>query len=334
MKNISENQIRPAHLMNEQKSRVLTDLGRVLSRHDEFVSVTCPACGEIKSTDKYEHNGLRYVECINCETFYINPRPSPAVLDWFYKDSVNYEYWNDVIFPASEESRRENIFVPRVDRLLAYCNKYDVDKSSLLEVGAGFGTFCHELQARNEFNRVVAVEPNRSLAKTCREKGIEVIEKPIEKINLSNDDLFDVIVNFEVIEHLFDPASFVKSCADLLRVGGLFMLTCPNGKGFDIETMGPISDTVDNEHLNYFNKKSLGILFQNAGFEVQESSTPGVLDADLVRNKILSGDFDISAQPFLKKILIDEWEELGGAFQKFLVEHELSSNIWIIGKKL
>ena len=334
MKNISENQIRPAHLMNEQKSRMLTDLGRVLSKHDEFVSVSCPACGEIKSTDKYEHNGLKYVECINCETFYINPRPSPDVLDWFYKDSVNYKYWNDVIFPASEESRREKIFIPRVDRLLAYCNKYDVDKSSLLEVGAGFGTFCHELQTRNEFNRVVAVEPNRSLAKTCREKGIEVIEKPIEKINLSNDDLFDVIVNFEVIEHLFDPASFVKSCADLLRVGGLFMLTCPNGKGFDIETMGPISDTVDNEHLNYFNKKSLGILFQNAGFEVQESSTPGVLDADLVRNKILSGDFDISAQPFLKKILIDEWEKFGGAFQKFLIEHELSSNIWIIGKKI
>ena len=334
MKNISENQIRPAHLMNEQKSRMLTDLGRVLSKHDEFVSVSCPACGEIKSTDKYEHNGLKYVECINCETFYINPRPSPDVLDWFYKDSVNYKYWNDVIFPASEESRREKIFIPRVDRLLAYCNKYDVDKSSLLEVGAGFGTFCYELQTRNEFNRVVAVEPNRSLAKTCREKGIEVIEKPIEKINLSNDDLFDVIVNFEVIEHLFDPASFVKSCADLLRVGGLFMLTCPNGKGFDIETMGPISDTVDNEHLNYFNKKSLGILFQNAGFEVQESSTPGVLDADLVRNKILSGDFDISAQPFLKKILIDEWEKFGGAFQKFLIEHELSSNIWIIGKKI
>ena len=78
------------------------------------------------------------------------------------------------------------------------------------------------------------------------------------------------------------------------------MLTCPNGKGFDIETLGVISDTVDHEHLNYFNQKSLAELLENTGLEVLESFTPGVLDADLVRNKVLSGDFDVSEQFFIE----------------------------------
>ena len=48
----------------------------------------------------------------------------------------------------------------------------------------------------NEFKRVVGIEPTPDLAQTCRKKGIEVIESPIEKINFETDQLFDVVVNF------------------------------------------------------------------------------------------------------------------------------------------
>ena len=334
MKKTTELGIRPPELIEDQKVFLRVDLGRLLSRYGKFVFVTCPACGEGKYTTKFEKNGIHYVECKSCETFYVNPRPPSDVLDWFYNNSSNYAYWNNVIFPTTEETRRKNIFVPRVDHLIGLCSKYEVEKKSLLEVGSGFGTFCEELKTRNIFERIVAVEPNADLAKTCRGKGIEVIEKPIENIQLGREDLFDVVANFEVIEHLFSPAKFVDSAVSLLKPGGLLMLTCPNGKGFDVETLGTVSNTVDHEHLNYFNQKSIGILLESKGLEVLESSTPGVLDAELVRNKILSGEFEISNQPFLKKVLIDEWDRLGGSFQDFLVEQGLSSNMWIVAQKV
>ena len=334
MKKLSESAIRPPELMETQKMYVQVDLGRMLSRYEEFVSVPCPACGKGDATAKFQHNGIYYVECENCATFYVNPRPTSDILGWFYQNSPNYAYWNDVIFPASEETRKERIFVPRVDRLLELCSKYQVETNSLLEIGSGFGTFCSEVKARNIFDRIVAVEPSASLAETCREKGIEVIEKPVEQIQLGSEDLFDVIANFEVIEHLFAPAEFVEAAVSLLKPGGLLMLTCPNGKGFDVETLGALSDTVDHEHLNYFNQKSIGILLESRGLEVLESSTPGVLDADLVRNKILSGEFDASNQPFLQKVLVDEWDRLGGPFQHFLVEQGLSSNMWVVARKV
>ena len=334
MKRLSEEAIRPAELIEKQRIYVLTDVGRMLSKCEEFVFVSCPACGSAEAKDKYTHNGIKYVECESCETFYVNPRPPSDVLGWFYESSPNYEYWNNVIFPATEETRRQRISVPRVDRLLSLCDKFKVEKKSLLEIGPGFGSFCKELKSRNIFERIVAVEPNAALAETCRGHGLEVIEKPVEQIQLQEEELFDVVANFEVIEHLFAPVEFVEAAVKLLKPGGILMLTCPNGKGFDVETLGPLSDTVDHEHLNYFNEKSLGIMLEKAGLEVVESSTPGVLDADLVRNKILSGEFDVSNQPFLKKVLIDEWESLGGSFQDFLVEQGLSSNLWIVARKI
>jgi hypothetical protein len=67
--------------------------------------------------------------------------------------------------------------------------------------------------------------------------------------------------------------------------------------------------------------------------EVLETFTPGLLDAELVRNKVLEGEFDLSTQPFLKKVLINEWDQHGAAFQAFLMAQGLSSNLWVVGRK-
>lgn len=319
--------------MAKQRIAVLTDIGRLLSRCSEFVLVDCPACGANDHVQKFEKNGINYVTCKRCQTFYVNPRPTPEVLEWFYRGSPNYAYWNEVIFPASEAARLERIFVPRVDRLLELCRKYEVSTNAILEVGAGFGTFCAEVKRRNVFARVVAVEPTPDLAETCRGRGLEVLEQPVEKIQLNADKLLDVVASFEVIEHLFAPVDFVGHMARLLKPGGILMLACPNGQGFDIEALGTASNTVDHEHLNYFNPESLAGLLAHCGLEMLESFTPGKLDAELVRNKILAGEFDVSDQPFLKKVLIDDWEHLGLPFQEFLVQQGLSSNMWIVARK-
>ncbi|MEJ7775856.1 MAG: class I SAM-dependent methyltransferase [Sphingomicrobium sp.] len=317
--------------MDRARIATLTDVGRMLSRVAEFVLVRCPACDADKPRFRYEKNSLRYDECQECATLYINPRPSADVLAWFYRGSPNYAYWNEFVFPASEAARRAKIFVPRVDRLLEICDRYNVPTNALIEIGAGFGTFCAEVNSRDVFKRVVAVEPTPDLAETCRKRG--VIESPVEEIRLGEDQLFDVAANFEVIEHLFDPASFIADMGKLLRPGGILVIACPNGKGFDVETLGPLSNTVDHEHLNYFNPASLSSLIERSGFETLESFTPGKLDAELVRTQILSGAYDASNQPFLKKLLVEDWDLLGQPFQDFLVQNNLSSNMWIVARK-
>lgn len=330
---LNEHQIRPPEAMRGQRIALLTDIGRLLSKRKEFVDVDCPACGSNSSTRMFEKFGIDYEECHECRTLFVTTRPSPAVLKWFYHGSENYAYWNEHIFPASEQARRERIMVPRVDKVLELCQKHRVNMDSLLEVGAGFGTFCEELKSRGYFKRVVAVEPTPDLATTCTDKGIETIQKPIEEITFSNASEFSVVVSFEVIEHLFSPREFVNSIFQLLHPGGLLVLSCPNGQGFDIQTLGPLSNSVDHEHINYFNPKSLPILLTACGYEVLETFTPGKLDAELVRNKVLEGAFDLGGQPFLKRVLLDEWEQLGDSFQQYLVDQGLSSNMWVIARR-
>ena len=247
--------------------------------------------------------------------------------------SENYAYWNKYIFPASEDVRRAKIFKPRSDRLVDICRRHGVAaRGTLLEVGAGFGTFCEEVNRAGYFKRVIAVEPTPDLAATCRTKGLEVIEQPVEQVDFGNT-VVDAIASFEVLEHLFSPREFLGVCSKILRKGGLLVLSCPNGHGFDVAVMGPVADTVDVEHLNYFNPASLSGLVGSAGFDILEVLTPGVLDAELVRKKVLDGAFDLSSQPFLKRVLVDDWDRLGAPFQQFLADNRLSSHMWLVAQK-
>ena len=205
----SEEDIRPKNATKGAKTAILKDLGRLLINSDRFVDVFCPACNSDKFTSAYKKFGLDYVSCNTCETLYINPRPSPEILEMCYKESDVYAYWDKYIFPASEKARREKIFKPRVDKILEFCKKYNITADSILEVGAAYGTFCQELESRNIFKRIVAIEPTPNLAQTCRNENIETIESPVEKVSFPEDKKFDVVVNFEVIEHLFSPINFI-----------------------------------------------------------------------------------------------------------------------------
>jgi 2-polyprenyl-3-methyl-5-hydroxy-6-metoxy-1,4-benzoquinol methylase len=328
----SANDIRPRALEVGQQEAIRKDIEMLLSRKVEFVEVQCPACGALHTRDPFDKNGFSYATCTSCKTMYMNPRPTEDIIEEFLKKSENYAYWDKYIFPASDNARRKKIFVPRVDRLLEICKKYKIDRDAIMDVGAGHGTFCEELNKRKEFKRVVGVEPSTTWATTCRSKGVEVIELPIEKMNTKEHGFYDAITNFEVIEHLFSPREFLEQCGKFLKRGGLFVLTCPNGMGFDYMVLGENTLGIDHEHLNYFNPSSISLLLESCGFEVLETQTPGVLDADLVRNEIMDGTFDVSGQPFLKRILIDEWEKHGTAFQEFIQKQGLSSNMWIVAR--
>ena len=200
-----------------------------------------------------------------------------------------------------------------------------------MDVGAAFGTFCSVAQEYDVFDRVTGIEPTPHLAARCRALGIETIEETIEEVDLP-DESVDVITNFEVIEHLFSPRDFLKNCYRLLSQDGLFVVTCPNYHGFDVGVLGEKATCVDHEHLNYFNPESLGALLEEIGFDVVDVRTPGVLDAELVRNKVLSGEHTLNDW-FLQKVLIDEWEDCGAKFQEFLIENKMSSNMWLVGRK-
>jgi SAM-dependent methyltransferase len=154
---------------------------------------------------------------------------------------------------------------------------------------------------------------------------------PVEKLALPEQSV-DVIASFETIEHLFSPREFILSCKRYLRPGGLLVLSAPNFYGFDNLSLREYSNSVDHEHLNYFNPDSLPKLLKQCGFEVVDVQTPGELDAEIVRNKLINGVVDFSNQYFLRHILTERWDDVANAFQEFLSDNLLSGHMWVTAR--
>lgn len=330
---MKEDDIRPAYLLDGQRQALLHDIALLLARAGEFVEAVCPACGSRDERFKFEKNGFRYVDCQSCATFYVNPRPSEDLLGDFYRQSQNYAYWAEHIYPASAKARQTSVIVPRVERSLELCRRIDLPFGALLEVGAGYGSFCQEMMTRGLWNEVVGIEPTPALAEICRQQGLEVVEQRVEEYAASTARRFDLIVAFEVIEHLFAPQRVIDSLVQLLRPGGALILTCPNGAGFDVQQLGRDSPCVDHEHLNYFNTRSLPQLLQRCGLQVLECFTPGRLDVELVAKGVAARAAESQLDPFLHEVLFARRAEVGEAFQDFLARSGMSSHMWVMARK-
>jgi SAM-dependent methyltransferase len=82
------------------------------------------------------------------------------------------------------------------------------------------------------------------------------------------DAATDVVVIFQVIEHLWDQPQFIAECARVLRPGGLLMISTPNRI-----TFSPGRDTPINPfHTRELNAVELGDLLEAGGFEVRTMS--------------------------------------------------------------
>jgi len=331
MNSLRVQEIRPSELLEFQKEEFAKDVAWLNSRKERFVRVLCPACGRNSENIVFHKYGVSYCECENCNTVYMHPRPSYELLKEYYQQSENAKYWRAYIYPATEKSRRDKIFRPRVRKIREVVQ--GIDAKLLVDVGAGFGTFCQLVQEAyvfetKMFERVIAVEPNSVLANTCRFRKIETIEKVIEETTLEGVSVFTA---FELIEHLFEPFTFLARCARQLAPGGRIVLTCPNVTGFETSLLWDKSSTFDIEHLNLFNRESITLLLNRCGFDVKEITTPGKLDAELVRTAILDEDYEPSS--FLTWVLVDNWETLGDRFQYWLSANCLSSHMMIVGEK-
>ncbi len=79
------------------------------------------------------------------------------------------------------------------------------------------------------------------------------------------DGSVDVVVNFQVIEHLWDQGQFVGECARVLRPGGLLLMSTPNRI-----TFSPGRDTPLNPfHTRELNAAELTELLEQGGFEIE-----------------------------------------------------------------
>ena len=131
----------------------------------------------------------------------------------------------------------------------------------VLEAGCGEG-YGADLIA-GVARRVVAVDYDAAAVAHVRSRypAVEVMGANLAELPLP-DASVDIVVNFQVIEHLWDQPQFVAECARVLRPSGLLMVSTPNRI-----TFSPGRDTPINPfHTRELNADELTELLVDAGF--------------------------------------------------------------------
>lgn len=325
---MKEEEIRNRGVFNKYLQLVEEDTKKLFRPHD-FTGIACPACNSDEFTFQFEKIGFKYVRCNNCDTFFVNPRPSFSDLRNFYSESSSTDYWINEFFKPVAESRREKIFLPRAE----YINKMLSKPGELVigDIGAGFGIFIEELRKLSPQNHYIAVEPSAKMAEICRGKKIDVRCSCFEEME-GMEKSFDLLTAFELLEHLYDPWDFLKMAYSLLKPGAHIYITTLNGNGFDILLLWERSKSIaPPHHLNFFNPESIRILLESVGFEVREILTPGKLDWDIVEGMITKECAAVGR--FWELLALEGSEKTKKALQEWISGNLLSSHMSVLARK-
>lgn len=298
-----------------------------------LVEVPCPACGNKHGSKSFEKYGFSHKKCNDCLTFWCSPRPTEQLLSDYYNYSEATKYWTQLLITTDSE-RKAVQYTPRVNHIISILKNYSKQnaiKNVAVDIGAGSGAFALSLKQTNFFSDVIAIDFDEDCCKACESYGLNTVQGSID--TLDNESASLISMN-DMIEHLFDPESFLTQCSKKLTKGGAISIACPNGEGFDYQIMKEMTvNLTPPEHLNYFNPHSLTLLLEKTGFKVISVETPGILDVQIVKRALQQNKIDMNDNQYLKHILLNANDESLTCLQDFIKSNLLSSHMVIVAIK-
>lgn len=193
-----------------------------------------------------EINNFSLYRCILCDLeFFESDEDMISYYDDIYLEG---RYFTDILNWAQKKFFEEKITYKR-----------------LLEIGIGNGVFLNK--AKEKGYEVYGIDLVQENIKFAKEKfGLEnIFCTSLNEFKKETNLKFDIIVFFDVLEHIKEPITFIQDIKELLKERGIIILSVPNRERF-IDTLE--KDFPPN-HLTRWNRTSLKFLLENEGFETQ-----------------------------------------------------------------
>lgn len=210
-----------------------------------------------------EQERYRVARCIECGLHYLYPRLIESAMQEVYRESSDDEGgacgYADTSYTAQEFALRATF-----KRLLQNLAKRGLTGGDLLEIGCGYGYLLDE--ARSFFGQRVGTEFSPEGAEIARATGAEVFIGGIEQV--PSEAKFDCVIGTQLIEHVYEPLSFVKRLAGHTKSGGHIILATPDIGGVLRKAMGQRWPSFKvPEHVLYFDYSTLSSLMRRAGLD-------------------------------------------------------------------
>jgi len=99
---------------------------------------------------------------------------------------------------------------------------------TVLEVGSGKGAFVKFLPTK----QYIGLDFSTNAKEMALKDGIIIENELIEDYAAKNSNKFDVVISFQVLEHVSNPQVFIQAKIDALRVGGKLIIAVPSEDSF------------------------------------------------------------------------------------------------------
>ena len=219
-------------------------------------------------------SGIDIVRCRGCGLLYAHPMPGPDALLTRYGD--DYFHCPTPIEGGYEDYRADEPLIRKTFRLRLplFLPEVSVDARAVLDVGCATGAFLEVMRERGWTATGIEVSP--AVRDTARAKGFAVTEKTLEQAGFAPAS-FDLITMWDVIEHLHDPLSALKACHQLLKPGGVIVITTPDASAPFARLTGKrwMGFRSVGEHVYFFGRKSIRAYLAAAGFEARRVTSVG-----------------------------------------------------------
>jgi SAM-dependent methyltransferase len=244
-------------------------------------SVCCAICGNSATSPVLTKFNLPIARCTGCGLVYANPRLPPEEI--WKRYSADY-FWREYLPALGVVDGRFDLayFDHRYSYTLQLmAQQLGGRKGRLLEIGCGAGFFLKAAE-RNGWH-TWGIELSEAGSTFARDRlGLRVRREPAEQSGF-DDGSFDIVVMFDVIEHLLEPMAILRTARRVLRPGGAILVSTPNLNALSRTALGDSWAVLSpGEHLYYFTEATLSRALERAGFGsvrfIRENPSLGVFE--------------------------------------------------------
>jgi SAM-dependent methyltransferase len=197
---------------------------------------------------------LRLVRCCDCDLVYA---PAPPAADFLAEAYAGAAYDSGAEAQAAARSYARAL-APHLVGLR--------QRGAAIDVGAGSGPLLPWLAAQG-FGPVVGIEPSRAAIEAATPEARPMLREGMFSLAALADLRPSLVCSFMTLEHLADPAAFVRDAHALLAPGGMLTVVVHDWRGTVNRLLGLRSPIIDLEHLQLFSRRSLLGILQRNGFE-------------------------------------------------------------------
>ena len=152
---------------------------------------------------------LDYCECQECKLRYFDPLVSGD--EKFYNALQKFEWY---YMDEKEE--------------YVYAKEYIKANDKVLEVGSGKGAFAKHIPTKD----YIGLDFSENAKKMAEKNGITIENEMIQDYAENHKEEFDVVVSFQVLEHVSNPKSFIEAKIKTLQSGGKMIIAVPSEDSF------------------------------------------------------------------------------------------------------